>query len=77
MTEYQSSFFLGPQPFGPPTAGCVVVDFKDREVCYVKFWWLLFLALKFTFLYLYLAKIQIFIPKSAYGGGVHRFKKYS
>ena len=55
--------------FGPPTAGCVVVDFKDREVCYVKFWWLLFLALKFTFLFLNLAKIQIFIPKCTEGEG--------
>ena len=47
---------------------------------YVEFWWPLFLALKFTFLFLNLAlkftflflnlaKIQIFIPKSAYGGG--------
>ena len=27
------------------------------------------MALKFTFLFLNLAKIQIFIPKSAYGGG--------
>ena len=36
---------------------------------YVKFWRPLFLALKFTFLFLKLAKIQIFIPKSAYGGG--------
>ena len=36
---------------------------------YVKFWWPLFLAIKFTFLFLNLAKIQIFIPKSAYGGG--------
>ena len=34
----------------------------------VKSWWPLFLALKFTFLFLNLAKIQIFIPKSAYGG---------
>ena len=33
------------------------------------FWWLLFLAMKFTFLFLNLAKIQIFIPKSAHGGG--------
>ena len=35
---------------------------------YVKFWWPLFLAMKFTFLFLNLAKIHIFIPKSAYGG---------
>ena len=33
---------------------------------YVKFWWPLLLALKFTLLFLNLAKIQIFIPKSAY-----------
>ena len=32
---------------------------------YVKFWWPLFLALKFTFLFLKLAKIQICIPKNA------------
>ena len=36
---------------------------------YVKFWWPLFLGLKFTFLFLELANIKIFIPKSAYGGG--------
>ena len=36
---------------------------------YVKFWWSLFLAKRFTFLFLNLAKIHIFIPKSAYGGG--------
>ena len=30
---------------------------------YVKFWWPLFLAMKFTFLFLNLAKIHIFIPK--------------
>ena len=36
---------------------------------YVKFWWPLFLALKFTFLSLNLAKIQIFIPKCTEGGG--------
>ena len=35
----------------------------------VKFWWPLFLAIKFTFLFLNLVKIHIFIPKSAYGGG--------
>ena len=35
---------------------------------YVNFWWPLFLALKFTFLFLNLAKIHFFIPKSAYGG---------
>ena len=29
---------------------------------YVKFWWPLFLAMKFTFLLLNLAKIQIFSP---------------
>ena len=34
---------------------------------YVKFWWLLFLAIKFTFLFLNLAKIQIFIRKSIEG----------
>ena len=28
-----------------------------------------FVAMKFTFLFLNLAKIYIFIPKSAYGGG--------
>ena len=35
--------------------------------------------MKFTFLFLNSAKIQIFIPKSAYGGGVgwggHRFRR--
>ena len=36
---------------------------------YVKFWWPFFLAKKFTFLFLNLAKINIFIPKSAYGEG--------
>ena len=36
---------------------------------YVTFWWPLFLALKFTFLFLNVAKIHIFIPKSAHGGG--------
>ena len=41
---------------------------------YVKFWWPLFLALKFTFLFLKLAEIQIFIPQSACGGGVRRFR---
>ena len=30
---------------------------------YIKFWWQLFLAMKFTFLFLNLAKIQIFIQK--------------
>ena len=35
---------------------------------YVKFWLPLFLAIKFTFLFLNLAKIQIFIPKNAFGG---------
>ena len=34
-----------------------------------KFWWPLFLAIKSKILFLNLAKIQIFIPKSAYGGG--------
>ena len=29
----------------------------------MKFWWLLFLALKFTFLFLNLAKLHIYIPK--------------
>ena len=36
---------------------------------YVKFWWPLFLAMKFTFSFLNLGKIQIFIPKSTKGGG--------
>ena len=36
---------------------------------YVKFWWPLFLAMKFTFLFLNLAKIHIFIPKCTEGGG--------
>ena len=39
---------------------------------YVKFWWPLFLAMKFTFLFLNLAKIHIFIPKcteEGVGGG--------
>ena len=35
---------------------------------YVKFWWPLFLAMKFTFLFLNLAKIHIFIPKCTKGG---------
>ena len=35
---------------------------------YVKFWWPLFLAMKFTFLFLNLAKIHIFIPNSTRGG---------
>ena len=35
----------------------------------VKFWWPLFLAMKITLLFLKLAKIHIFIPKSTYGGG--------
>ena len=35
---------------------------------YVKFWWPLFLAIKFTFLFLNLAKFHTFIPKRAYGG---------
>ena len=30
---------------------------------YLKLWWLLFLAMKFTFLFLILAKIHIFIHK--------------
>ena len=30
---------------------------------FVKFWWPLFLALNFTFLFLNLAKIQLLIPK--------------
>ena len=36
---------------------------------YVKFWWPLFLALKFTFLFLNLAKIHIFFPKCTEGVG--------
>ena len=36
---------------------------------YVKFWWPLFLAMKFTFLFLNSAKIQIVIPKSTEGEG--------
>ena len=32
-----SALWSSQNVFGPPTAGCVVVDFKDREVCYVKF----------------------------------------
>ena len=35
---------------------------------FVKFWWPLFLAMKFTFLFLNLAKIHIFIPKCIEGG---------
>ena len=35
---------------------------------YVKFLWPFVLAIKFTILFLNLAKIQIFIPKSAYEG---------
>ena len=34
---------------------------------YVKNWWPLFWALKFTFLSLNLAKISLFLPKSAQG----------
>ena len=30
---------------------------------FVKFWWPLFFAIKYTFLFLNVAKIQIFIPK--------------
>ena len=41
----------------------------DIPKLYVKLWWPLFFAMKFTFIFLNLAKIQIFIPKSAYGGG--------
>ena len=42
-------------------------------------WWSLFLAMKFTFLFLNLAKIYIFIPKRTEEGGrgVHQFWKYS
>ena len=36
----------------------------------MKLWWLLFLAMKFTFLFLNLAKIHIFIPKCAEGRGL-------
>ena len=36
---------------------------------YVKFWWPLFLAMTFTFLFLNLGKVQIFIPKSTKGEG--------
>ena len=43
---------------------------------YVKFWRPLFLAIKFTFSFLNLAKIQFFIPKSA-SGGVYQFGNYS
>ena len=35
----------------------------------MKFWWPLFLALKFTFLFITLAKIHIFIPKCIKEGG--------
>ena len=34
-----------------------------------KFWWQLFLAMEFTFLFLNLAKIYIFIPKFTEVGG--------
>ena len=34
----------------------------------MKFWWPLFLAIKFTLLFLNLAKIQFCIPKCAHGG---------
>ena len=49
---------------------------------YVKFGWPLFLAMKFTFSFLNLAKIHIFITKciNRVGrgkGGVHWFRKYS
>ena len=45
---------------------------------YVKFRWPLFLAMKFTFLFLNLGKIQILIPKSIEGGGqVRRFRNHS
>ena len=37
---------------------------------YVKFWWPLFLAIKFKFLLQNLAKIHIFIPKCTEGGGL-------
>ena len=36
---------------------------------YVNSWWPLFLAMKFSFLYLNLAKILNFIPKCTKGGG--------
>ena len=52
-----------------------IVFFLGTFPKYVKFLWPLFSALKFTFLFLNLAKIQIFILKSAYGG-VHWFKNY-
>ena len=38
----------------------------------------LFLAMKFTSLFLFFGKIQFFIPKSTEGGGgVHRFRNFS
>ena len=40
----------------------------DIPNLYVKFWWPLFLTMDFTFLFLNLAKIHIFVPKSASGG---------
>ena len=62
MREAVKNYFLGTIPkYGRGGVGIPKL--------YVKFWWPLFLALKFTFLFLNLAKIQIFIPKSAYGGG--------
>ena len=36
---------------------------------YMKFWWPLFLAMKFTFLFLNLGKIKIYIPTSTEGVG--------
>ena len=36
---------------------------------YAKLWWPLFLAMKFTFLFLNLAKIHIIIPKCTEEGG--------
>ena len=48
---------------------------------YVKFQWPLFLAQKFTFLFLNLAKIHIFIHKCTEegekGGWVQQFRKFS
>ena len=43
----------------------------DIPKLYVKFWWPLFLAMKFTFLFVNLAKIDIFIPESAYWPFAH------
>ena len=45
------------------------INFQKFPKLYMKIWWPLFSTMKFTFLFLNLAKIHIFIPKSTEGGG--------